>query len=141
MNGNWLAPPSNSNRLRDRARGVTLVEVLIVVAILALIAGSVAIFAIPRYIDAQKRTAETEANTLRGAVDQWRMTSPERLHQCPTSEMLVADRIVQERKNDPWYHPYRIVCSGWDVSVASDGPDGRPDTEDDIWAGPKPSTR
>jgi general secretion pathway protein G len=126
-------------RRLHRSRGVTLVEVLIVVAILALIAGGVAIYAIPRYIEAQKKTAETDARNLRGVVDQWRMAHPDRQSECPTGDILVAERMVQEPPLDPWRHAYRIVCSGIGVSIASDGPDGKPGTEDDIWLGQRPT--
>jgi hypothetical protein len=33
---------------------------------------------------------------------------------------------------DPWGEPYRLVASGEEVRVFSNGPDGEPDTDDDI---------
>ena len=47
--------------LRQAQRGVTLFEVLIVVAILAMVAGGVAVFALPRFREAQVDTAVTGA--------------------------------------------------------------------------------
>ncbi len=46
-------------RLRERrsSRGVTLGEVLIVVAIIAMVAGGVAVFALPKYKEAQIKNA------------------------------------------------------------------------------------
>ncbi len=129
-----------TRRRRRGSRGVTLVEVLIVVAILALIAVGVAIYAIPQYLKAQTTTAETNAKTVRAAADQWRMAHPDRQSECPTGDLLVADKIVQEAPLDPWRHVYRIVCNGGaGVSIGSDGPDGKPGTDDDLWLGERPA--
>ena len=52
---------------RRARRGVTLVEVLIVVAIIAMVAGGVAVFALPKYKEAQIKNAETGARIVRTA--------------------------------------------------------------------------
>ncbi len=121
-------------------RGVTLVEVLIVVAILALIAGGVAIYALPKFQEAQKKTAQTDAKTLQNIVEQWKADHPDRSSECPTTETLKADKSLKsdQNVNDPWNHPYKILCTSGEVSIGSDGPDGKPGSEDDIWAGPRP---
>ncbi len=36
--------------------------------------------------------------------------------------------------DDPWHHPYRYAISNGVVRLSSDGPDGKPDTADDIEA-------
>jgi general secretion pathway protein G len=72
---------------RARARGVTLVEVLIVVAIIAMVAGGVAVFALPKYKEAQIKNAETGARIVRTAVQQWQAANNET--SCPTISQLV----------------------------------------------------
>lgn len=119
-------------RARAAARGVTLVEVLVVVAILALIAGAVAIYAIPRLIAARLQTAETDLRTLRGVVDQWRLARPDRAAACPTPDELIGERLVRDPPRDPWGHAYRIRCLDGAALLSSDGPDGQPGTEDDL---------
>ena len=122
---------------RNRARGVTLVEVLIVVAILSMIAGGVAIFAIPRYMKAQRDMAQTNARTLSEAVNHWRLDSPSRVAECPrvedlkTAKVLAPDAITK----DPWGKSYEIVCENGDHGVWSPGPDGQPGTDDDVSVG------
>ncbi len=126
---------------RTRARGVTLVEVLIVVAILSLIAGGVAIFAIPKYQQAQKDTAKTDAKTLVSVIEAWKINRLSGGNECPTIEVLKNDRALKadQNTNDPWGKPYKIVCTGEDYGVTSMGPDGKEGSEDDIWAGAKPT--
>lgn len=128
-----------TRRARARARGVTLVEVLIVVAILSLIAGGVAIFAIPKFKQAQVDTAKTDCKTLLNVIDTWRMNGHSGTD-CPTVEALKSDKSLRadQNTNDPWGHGYEIVCSPDGDGVTSWGPDGKKGSEDDIWAGTKP---
>lgn len=130
-----------ARRARKNARGVTLVEVLIVVAILSLIAGGVAIFAVPQFNKARIDTAKNDTKALQGAVETWKINKPGSASECPTVETLKNDKALKadQNTNDPWGKPYRIVCSGDDFGVISSGPDGKDGTEDDIVAGMKPT--
>jgi general secretion pathway protein G len=114
------------------ARGVTLFEVLIVVAILAMVAGGVAVFALPKFRDAQKSNAETGARVIRTAVQSWQASSGE--SGCPTMTQLVQDKQLDPgaNSNDPWGQPYALACSEDDVTVTSAGPDKKKNTKDDI---------
>jgi general secretion pathway protein G len=118
-------------RLR-RARGVTLFEVLIVVAILAMVAGGVAVFALPRFQDSQKKTAEAGARTIRMAVQQWQAANNET--SCPTVSQLIQDKQLDtgQNTNDPWGNAYSLGCTDDEVTVISSGPDKKKGTKDDI---------
>jgi general secretion pathway protein G len=118
-------------RLR-MARGVTLFEVLIVVAILAMVAGGVAVFALPRFQDSQKKTAEAGARTIRMAVQQWQAANNET--SCPTISQLIQDKQLDtgQNTNDPWGQAYSLNCSDDEVTVASNGPDKKKGSKDDI---------
>lgn len=123
---------SNNYRLlaRAAARGTTLVEVLIVVAIIAMVAGGVAFFAFPRFKDAQKKSAETGARVIRGAAQNWQMTNDG----CPTISQLIQDKQLDKAQNtnDPWGGDYVVTCTDDDIYVSTDGPDKQNGTEDDI---------
>jgi general secretion pathway protein G len=97
-------------RLR-KTRGVTLFEVLIVVAILAMVAGGVAVFALPRFQDSQKKTAEAGARTIRMAVQQWQAANNET--SCPTVSQLIQDKQLDtgQNTNDPWGRPTRSTAA------------------------------
>jgi general secretion pathway protein G len=119
-------------RPRRDLRGVTLLEVLIVVAIIAMVAGGVAFYALPRFRESQIKTAETGARVVRQAVQSWQATNNET--NCPTISQLVQDKQLDPgaNTNDPWGQPYVITCGDGDVTVASNGPDKKKGTKDDI---------
>jgi general secretion pathway protein G len=118
-------------RLR-RARGVTLFEVLIVVAILAMVASGVAVFALPKFREAQIKTAESGARTMRMAVQQWQAANNET--SCPTVSQLIQDKQLDtgQNSNDPWGQAFTFNCSDDEVTVISSGPDKKKGTKDDI---------
>ena len=113
-------------------RGITLVEVMIVVAILAMVAGGVAVFAIPQFNKAQKSTAETGARTIRQAAQTWQTTNTD--SSCPTVSQLIQEKHLDpgQQTADPWGEEYVISCTEDDIVVLSKGPDKKRGTKDDI---------
>ena len=124
---------------RKRARGVTLFEVLIVVAILAMVAGGVAFFALPQFNKAKVSTAESAARVIRQAAQSWQATNNET--SCPTISQLIQDKLLDSGQNtsDPWGQGFTINCTEEDVVVVSNGPDKKKGTKDDVVV-PKQST-
>jgi general secretion pathway protein G len=119
-------------RRLKRTRGVTLFEVLIVVAILAMVAGGVAVFALPKFQESQKKVAESGARTIRMAVQQWQAANNET--SCPTISALIQDKQLDtgQNTNDPWGQAYTLNCSDDEVTVTSNGPDKKKGGKDDI---------
>lgn len=115
---------------RAGARGTTLVEVLIVVAIIAMVAGGVAFFAFPKYKEAQLKAAVTGARVIRGAAQNWQMSNDG----CPTISQLIQDKQLDKAQNtnDPWGGDYTIVCTDDDIVVTTDGPDKKKGSADDV---------
>lgn len=125
--------------LRRAARGVTLVEVLIVVAIMAVIGGGVAMMAVPEFHKTRVKMASMGAATVREVAMAFRELDDGGLEGgCPTMEALIAARKIDPRKaDDPWGSKYRIVCEDGDVRVFSAGRDKRHQTPDDVADGLK----
>jgi prepilin-type N-terminal cleavage/methylation domain-containing protein len=80
---------------------MTLIEVMIVIAIIALVSSGVAAGAINDLIDARIKTAETECRSIRAAVQRWRALSART--DCPTVEELVREKVLESgtRTRDP----------------------------------------
>ncbi len=113
-------------------RGVTLFEVLIVVAILALVAGSVGAAAITYLDRAKQRTAESNARAIRASLKTWWIEHDR--NECPGVEDLIAEGGLDRDspRNDPWGEVWRVECSEQDATVISAGRDRKLGTADDI---------
>jgi general secretion pathway protein G len=96
-----------------------------------MLAAGVAFAVLPRYHDAQIKTAKTSASTIRQAVQSWQMTNNET--SCPSMQDLVSSKQVDSANTkDPWNEEYAMSCSDDDVVVTSSGPDKKRGTKDDI---------
>lgn len=123
---------TNLRRVRRAlSRGVTLIEILIVLAIVGLIAGGVAVVAVPKYQESQKNQAKIDARTIHPVAEKYKVDHP---GQCPTVEQLRAEKELSaaSKITDPWDTPYKIVCGDEDLMVVSFGPDKKENTNDDI---------
>ncbi len=121
--------------LKDNS-GVTLIEILIVVAILAIMGGLV----VPRLMDLPKKAkvtaAKTDIRTFSTVLDLYASEGD-----LPTNEeglqKLVDDGKIKKGKNvlnDPWGHPYEYRSPGEadesnPYEVWSYGADGKPGGE------------
>ena len=130
-------PVTTRARARARARkaaqrGVTLIEILIVLAIIGLIAGGVAVVAVPQFEKARVTQAKQDVGRLQQAVELWRSQNPG--GECPTMEKLKADKIVaaSTKPADPWDSAYEIVCEPEETVIISYGPDKKKNTKDDL---------
>lgn len=113
-------------------RGVTLIEILIVLAIIGLIAGGVAVVAVPQFEKARITQAKQDVGRLQQAVELWRSQNPG--GECPSMEKLKADKIVaaSTKPADPWDTPYEIICDPDETTIISYGPDKKKNTKDDL---------
>lgn len=126
------------SRLRFALQAFTLLELLVVVAIIALLAGYVG----PRYFGqigkAEVKAARAQIDGLEKALDQYRLD----VGRYPTTEQglnaLVSQPAGVERWTgpylkkqippDPWGHPYVYTAPGThgDFDLLSYGRDGKP---------------
>jgi general secretion pathway protein G len=117
---------------RAAARGVTLVEVLIVVAIMAVISGGVTLVAFPLYKKAKVDAAMVGCHAVKQAADLYQNLEGT-ADACPTINDLVKSKKIEASKTeDPWGVTYRIDCSEGEVRVYSSGNDRKPGTPDDL---------
>ncbi|HKC60710.1 MAG TPA: type II secretion system protein GspG [Myxococcales bacterium] len=114
-------------RLR-RGRGMTLIEIMVVLVILGLIAGSIGFAVFERLKDAQVRTAKLEAKALSDAVDLYHVE----MGQWPDSLTILVPKFIKDLHKDPWGSDYQYVRTGDGYDVYSYGPDKAQGGGDDI---------
>lgn len=127
-----LAAPEARLRLAARAqRGMTLIEILVVLAIIGLIMGGVAIAAFNAFDDSKTKAAAKDIAALAQSVEMYRLQK----NKCPKSAQdLKAAGIITKITKDPWGADYVIKCPGEHgaVDISSAGKDGQAGNEDDI---------
>jgi general secretion pathway protein G len=110
---------------------VTLVEILIVLAIVGLIAGGIAVYAVPKFQQAQKDNTRNSAKALHAVAEAWRANHG---NDCPTVQRLKDEKELAASSdiNDAWGTPYKIQCDDDATTIVSNGPDKKEGSQDDI---------
>ncbi len=128
-----MSSPIRNLVRRRRSRGLSLIEILVVLAIIALISGGIALVVIHHLETARIETTRTSARALREAVNLWRMRDGS--GECPTIDTLVRMQLVDSasKTTDAWDKPFVIECSEQgEITIASAGPDRKLGSADDI---------
>lgn len=133
----------HSSRLRRArravARGVTLVEVLIVVAIMAVISGGVTLVAFPLYKESRIKIGVQGCQVVRQAAELY-MNLDAASDACPSVQDLVTSKKLDGKKiDDPWGMPYKVDCSQGEIHGVSSGNDRKFGTPDDLHDDFKPA--
>jgi general secretion pathway protein G len=110
---------------------VTLVEVLIVVAIMAVISGGVTLVAFPLFKESQVKAAVQGCGVVRQAAQlEIQMGGAT---ECPSMQDLIASKKIEaKRADDPWGNAYKVECEGDEIGVVSPGRDHKLGTPDDV---------
>jgi general secretion pathway protein G len=118
---------------RRGARGVTLVEVLIVVTIMAVIAGGATLVAFPMLNESRIKSAKVSCEAVRQAADLY-VNLEGASDQCPKlTDIVASGKLDKNKTEDPWGTPYAIDCSDTGgMHAISAGKDRKFGTPDDI---------
>ncbi|HVO21585.1 MAG TPA: type II secretion system major pseudopilin GspG [Anaeromyxobacter sp.] len=137
-----IHPTHLGPRRRAGERGMTLIEIMVVLVILGMIAAAVAVNVVGRQKDAQIKQAKTDVQNISSqGVDAFhvmrgRYPTTEEGLQILVKEGFLKPNNAEGTLRDPWGHDYVYLCPGQlhpdAYDVKSNGPDGQPGTPDDI---------
>lgn len=159
MNLKTIHSLRNRRIAQRRTAGFTLIEILLVIVIILLLAGALVVFVLPQQEGAEKNTTRLKLGQVATALDTYRLNLG---HYPTEQEggldaLMKKPQFENERMgekwqgpylkpgtvlDDPWSHPlkYELVDrategekkGGLPYKLFSVGPDGQPDTDDDI---------
>lgn len=148
----------NSKRRANRS-GFTLIEILLVIVIILLLAGALVVFVLPQQEGAEKNTTRLLLSGVGTALDTYRLNIGHYPNEQEggLDALLKKPNYENERMGEKWQGPYlkpgtklddpwgnklryEIVDrangeekkGGLPYRLSSVGPDGQPDTDDDI---------
>jgi general secretion pathway protein G len=160
MNVNRGTVVGHLNLLRSRRgqSGFTLIEVLLVIVIILMLAGALVVFVLPQQEGAERNTTRLMLQQVESALDTYRLN----MGKYPSEEegglkaLMEKPTFENERMGERWQGPYlkrgtlledawgnpisyelveqteETAGSGVRYRLFSVGPDGQPDTDDDI---------
>jgi general secretion pathway protein G len=103
--------------VRSQRRAFTLLEILIVVAIIVILAGVGVVYLMPQLTKSEEKLAKTKAQNLSQAVEAYKIDNG----QYPSDVMVLTQPaealngkpyISEEGALDPWGKPYQIDPNG-----------------------------
>jgi len=117
---------------RAVSRGLTLVELVIVITIIGVLTAAISIGVLQAQKRANVGAAKTACSTIRQATLQWKAVHPS--EDCPTVDQLKTEKDLDTgfSLKDPWGVPYKLGCESDEITCTSSGPDRKEGTEDDI---------
>ncbi len=137
----------SSKKQISNNRGFTLIEIMIVLAIVGMLFSFVGVNLMKRYGKAQGDGAKIQIASFEQALQAYYLDNSMYPHTSQGLQALISKPTVgNEPKNysagylkknsvpdDPFGNPFSYVCEDYqNYTITSNGPDGQPDTEDDI---------
>jgi general secretion pathway protein G len=117
---------------RARARGLTLVELIVVITLIGVLTAAISVGVIAAKKNADLKLAKTACNTIRDATIQWKAIHSG--EDCPTIDQLRTEKLLDTgfSMKDAWGGVFKLSCDTDEITCTSAGPDRKEGTEDDI---------
>lgn len=109
---------------RRRNRGMTLIEIMVVITILGLIAAAVGVAVIPKLEEAKRDTARLDINSLQNALKLYYTKQGKYPDTATGLKALVDTQNLDKMPVDPWGNEYIYMNEGGKPVIMSYGADG-----------------
>lgn len=125
---------------RKRARGFSLLEIMVVLVLIGIVVSLVAVNVMGQLEKGQIKAARTQAMTLGQAVENYRLDFGKYPSSSEGLDVLArppkGKPIIENLPKDPWDSAYIYTLPGQKnpskFDIRSKGPDGQENTDDDV---------
>ncbi len=117
------------HRKQHSLRGMTLIEIMVVITILGLIAGAVVVAVIPRLEEARRSRAELDIKSIESGLKLYYARKGNYPDTGTGLKALVDMQILDTLPKDPWGNDYVYTREGNQPVITSYGRDGAPGGE------------
>ncbi|WP_426752249.1 type II secretion system major pseudopilin GspG [Myxococcus sp. Y35] len=124
-----MKPAQKLNSRRRHVRGMTLIEIMVVITILGLIAAAVGVSVMSNLEEAKQKTAALDIKTLETGLKLHYMKTGSFPDTHAGLEALLEARSVERLPKDPWNRDYVYLNEGGSPVILSYGADGAPGGE------------
>ena len=107
-----------------RRRGMTLIEIMVVITILGLIMAAVGVAVIPKLDEAKQDTARLDIANIHNALKLYYTKKGKFPDTATGLRALVETQNLDKIPNDPWGHEYVYMNEGGKPVIMSYGADG-----------------
>ncbi len=130
-----MNPQSTKKQQRRRSRGMTLIEIMVVITILGLIAAAVGVAVIPMLNEARRDRAELDIKNIQNGLNIYYTRKSQYPDTATGLRALVDIGVLDQLPKDPWGNEYVYMNEGGKpvlVSYAADGTSGGEGNDADI---------
>lgn len=116
-------------RMNKKRRGMTLIEIIVVITILSLLTAAVAVAVIPRLEEAKRDRVKLDISAIKQGLDTFYAKKGKYPDTGAGLKALVDAQIMEKVPMDPWDHEYLYVLESNKPVITSYGKDGTPGGE------------
>ncbi len=119
-----MSQKTQKKQARRRNRGMTLIEIMVVITILGLIAAAVGVAVIPQLEQARRDRAALDIKNIQGAMKLYYTKKGKYPDTASGLQALVETQALESMPKDPWNNDYVYINEGGKPVIISYGADG-----------------
>ncbi len=119
-----MSQKTQKKQARRRSRGMTLIEIMVVITILGLIAAAVGVAVIPQLEQARRDRASLDIKNIQGAMKLYYTKKGKYPDTASGLQALVETQALEQMPKDPWNNDYVYINEGGKPVIISYGADG-----------------